>query len=326
MEYVRISGTDLLSSAVSLGAVPFGTTLDREASFRLMDKYAELGGNLIDTAQVYANWLPGERSVSETTIGEWMVSRGNRNRLIVTTKGAHPNLDTPRLSRLSKKDISGDVDGSLQRLQTDTIDLYWLHRDDPSRDVADILDTLNGLVRSGKIRYFGCSNWTAARLAEAQSAAATHGWPSFAANQMMWSLAEADRSAFGDPTLVAMDEETRDFHQQTGLTAIPYSSQAQGLFTKWEQGTFSPGDERIARHYRGSLNVRRFRKARELAEQLSVPLSHIVLSYLLSQPFPVIPIVGCRTTEQLEDSVHAARLKLTPAQLSELEQGAQEQE
>lgn len=326
MEYVRIPGTDLLSFPISLGAVPFGTTLDRETSFRLMDAYADFGGNMVDTAQVYANWLPGERSASETTIGQWMVSRGNRNRMIVTTKGAHPNLDTPRLSRLSKEDIAADVDGSLQRLRTDTIDLYWLHRDDPAREAADILDTLNGLVRSGKIRYFGCSNWTASRLSAAQSAAASHGWQGFSANQMMWSLAETNSAALADPTLAAMDGETRSVHARTGLAAIPYSSQAQGLFSKWERGTFAREDERISGHYRIDVNYRRFLKARELAAQLSVPLSRIVLSYLLSQPFPVIPIVGCRTIEQLADSIHAAGVRLTPAQLADLEQGAQTQE
>ncbi|MCM3628478.1 aldo/keto reductase [Paenibacillus glycanilyticus] len=178
-----------------------------------MDAYVASGGNMIDTAEVYANWLPGTQSISECTIGNWMKSRGNRNNLIVTTKGAHPRLPTMEISRMSREEITEDVDGSLRRLQVDTIDLYWLHRDDRNRHAGEILDTLNNLVKEGKIRYFGCSNWTANRIQEAQLYAESHGLQSFSANQPMWSLASVDPSAMEDRTLVVMDEELLHLHR-----------------------------------------------------------------------------------------------------------------
>ncbi|RUS48713.1 aldo/keto reductase [Cohnella sp. AR92] len=322
MTTIAWTGTELASSPIGLGGANLGSTISKEDSFRLMDEYVELGGNMVDTAQVYANWLPDvERSISETTIGEWMKRRGNRDRLLVTTKGAHPLFESMSVSRMSESDLREDVEGSLRRLQVDVIDMYWLHRDDASRDAGEIVERMNGFIREGKIRYYGCSNWTAERIGTAQRYAAEHRLQGFSGNQMMWSLPLADRSGFQDPTLVPMDRETYEWHRQTKLTAVPYSSQAQGVFTKWERGTHAWDDERIAGQYRSQANVERFQRARKLAEELGVPVSRLVLAYLTSQPFPTVPIVGCNSSEQLRDSMSAAELRLTPDQLGYLANG-----
>lgn len=124
--------------------MPLGSTLDEQASFKLMDRYVELGGNMVDTAEVYANWLPGEKSISEKVIGRWMKARGNREQLIVTTKGVHHDLDAPTIvPRVAYAPILTDIEASLQRLQVETIDLYWLHRDDPTKPVEEIIDALD---------------------------------------------------------------------------------------------------------------------------------------------------------------------------------------
>ncbi|GLX67529.1 aldo/keto reductase [Paenibacillus glycanilyticus] len=319
MEKVKVTGTDLLSSSLALGGVPFGSKLNDEQSFALMDAYADYGGNMVDTAEVYANWLPGEQSVSESTIGKWMKSRGNRNHLIVTTKGAHPRMSTMHISRMSPQDIREDVEGSLGRLQVDHIDLYWLHRDDRNRDVGEIVESLNALVREGKIRYFGLSNWTTDRIREAQAYAASHGLQPFSANQPMWSLASVDLSQAEDQTLVAMDEGMFALHREAGLTAIPYSSQAQGLFTKLAEGRLSLDDDTAAPMYRSDSNRMKLGRIRTLAEEKGIAVSQLVLSYMLSQPFPTIPIIGCHSHAQLEDSIQADKVRLTEEEVAFLD-------
>lgn len=320
---IEIPGTELRVFPIALGGAPLGSAVARGDAFRLMDEFVDGGGNMVDTALVYANWLPDvEPSASERTIGEWMRLRGNRGRMIVTTKGAHPLLTSMDRPRMSEADIREDVEGSLRRLGVDTIDLYWLHRDDVGRPAGEIVETMNRFVREGKIRHFGCSNWMVERMREASRYAAEHGLQGFAGNQMMWSLAAVDRARLKDQTLVPMDGEMHAYHVETGMAALPYSSQANGLFTKWERDAYAEDDERIAPQYRLRENARRFERCRKLAAERSVTVNRIVLAYLLGQPFPTVPIAGCRTSGQLRDSLAAAEVRLTPDEVRYLEQGS----
>jgi aryl-alcohol dehydrogenase-like predicted oxidoreductase len=197
-----IPNSGLCPSFLCLGTVPFGSTMSEKDSFGLLDAYLHLGGNFIDTANVYADWIPGEKSTSEKTIGKWLKSRQNRQQLIVATKGGHPDLNLLHVPRISKGNIIHDLHESLRHLQTDYIDLYWLHRDDPKVPVEEILMTLEEQVQSGKIKYYGCSNWTAFRIKEAQKVAASLGTKGFVASQPMWSLAVPNYEHMTDKTLV----------------------------------------------------------------------------------------------------------------------------
>ena len=154
---------------LSLGTAGFGSAVDRKTAFLLLDRYYAAGGNLFDTARVYADWLPNGHGASERTLGEWIASRGLRDRVLISTKGAHPpmgNLHTPRVNR---KAILFDMEESLSALATDYVDIYFLHRDDESRPVSDIMPTLHELVVAGKTRFLGASNWRASRIAEANA-------------------------------------------------------------------------------------------------------------------------------------------------------------
>jgi aryl-alcohol dehydrogenase-like predicted oxidoreductase len=319
MNYTTIPGTELKVAMICLGSTSIGSTLNQEDSFKLLDAYEEAGGNFVDTANVYANWLPGERSVSEKMIGRWLRLRGNRAEVIIATKGAHPELKTMHISRLSRAEIEHDLNDSLKNLQVETIDLYWLHRDDPKQPVGEILETLNDQVKTGKIRYFGCSNWWPARIAAAQAYAAEHGFQGFVANQVMWSLAPVDPAAIRDKTSVWMDEATWQYHRETGLAAIPYTSQAHGLFQRLEQGTLAQMEAYPRSIYRLEESQQRFERVKELAAERGLSVSQVVLGYLLSQPFTTIPIVGCRTLAQLQDSLTAAEVKLESDQVAYLE-------
>ncbi len=322
MRTATLPSTDLDVSAICLGTSDIGSKIERRRSFRMLDQFLELGGTFIDTASVYANWLPGPESISEKTIGEWLSSSGKRDRVVLATKGAHPDLRTMHVSRLSRAEIVSDLDSSLRNLRTDVIDLYWLHRDDVRRPVGEILETLNEQVQAGKIRYFGCSNWTAQRIREAQDHAAAHGLQGFAGDQMMWSLAVIDRSAIADTTIVGMDDELRRLHVTSGLAAIPYTSQANGLFQKMAAGVagrMSPNQQAV---YASPENQARFERVMALARELSTTVTAIVLGYLQAQPFTTVPIVGCQSPQQLADSAAAGDVLLTPEQAAYLEGAA----
>ena len=280
-----------------------------------MDRFVELGGNLLDTAHVYSNWIPGEKSRSEKTIGLWLQSRQNRQNMIIGTKGAHPDLETMHLPRLSRSEIQRDLEESLEHLQTDWIDLYWLHRDDPTRPVEDILETLNDQVTAGRIRCFGASNWTLERLRLAQDYAAANGMRGFVADQVLWNAAVVDADAIPDKTTVVMDHALEQYHRATGLAAMPYSAQANGLFQRLLTGTLEQMNPVLRAQYPLAANLERLKVIQKIQQATGLTVTQVVLGFLTSQPFVTIPIVGPRTLEQLEDSLSAVNVHLSPEQL-----------
>jgi aryl-alcohol dehydrogenase-like predicted oxidoreductase len=323
MKTVSLPKTDLVPSALCLGGVVLGSRLDEQASFALLDAFVDCGGNFVDTAKVYADWLPGERSVSEKTIGRWLRRRGYRSRLVVSTKGAHPELASMHKPRLGRKEIDRDLTQSLRNLQVECIDLYWLHRDDPARPVEPIIDALQEQVAAGKIRYYGCSNWRAARIAAAQRYAQRRGWTGFVANQPLWSLASVAPQALPDPTMVAMDADLLNLHRASNLPAIPYSAQANGFFTRFAAHALDKMNPAQRTLYETPENLRRAARAQQLAAETGLTVTAVVLGYLRSQPFLTIPIVGCHTLAQLADSCRVAATALTAEQLAFLEGASQ---
>ncbi|MFC5648594.1 aldo/keto reductase [Paenibacillus solisilvae] len=313
MKYNTIARTDLVASVICMGTSDLGGSIAVEQSNELMDVYAERGGNFIDSAEVYANWLPIEPSSSERFLGQWIKSRGNRDRLILATKGGHPRLDTPDIRRVTPEDIGIDLEGSLRRLHTDYIDLYYLHRDDPEKSVELIIETLEYYVRKGYIRYYACSNWTIPRIEEANRYARSKGYNGFVAVQNLWNLGEVNPGAIQDPTMVISDHGIVDWHRRTGMTAVPYSSQANGFFSgrhrrAAEQQPSSGID--VSRIYYSDMNFDRLERAERMAREMGVTSTQIALAYLIAHPFPVFPIVGCKKKEHLLDSLLAADVYL----------------
>ena len=319
--YTGLPRTDLNVFRLCMGTGNIGSTIDCDASYALLDAYVENGGNFIDTAKVYADWLDGERSVSEKTIGKWMKERKNRDKIVLATKGAHPNLPGPSGPRLGCAEIESDLKASLTNLQTDCIDLYWLHRDDPNRPVEYIVEALNDQVAAGRIRYFAFSNWRAPRIRAANEYAARNGIAACVASQAQWSLAVADTSAAGDPTLVVMDDDLIELHRATGLAAIPYSATANGLFQKLAQDKFNTLDAFHQGMYRDPENRQRLGKMRQVMERTGLSMIQVVLGYLLSYPFVTVPIIGPRLIEQLTDSLTAVDTRLEESDVQFLMNG-----
>ena len=179
METVKIGKSGLQVTRVCVGTGRFGSAISEEESFRILDRYRELGGRAIDTAHIYAAWLPDGWGKSEITVGRWLQRTGVRGDMVIGTKGGHPNLETWEVSRLTPKEIKQDLHESLDRLGLDAIDIYWLHRDDPAVPVPEILDALSEFTSNGLIRNYGASNWAVPRLKEAAEYAAGRGLSGF---------------------------------------------------------------------------------------------------------------------------------------------------
>ena len=301
MLYKKLNNTDLTVSAVALGTDVYGSVLDDAASYEMLDTYAELGGNVIDTALVYANWIPGEKSRSEKIIGRWMKDKGNRRNMIISTKGAHPEIMT--VSRLSRGEIMGDIEQSLLNLKTDYIDIYWLHRDDKTLAVDEIMDTLGNIVKSGKARYIGMSNWTYRRIDEANRYAVAHNLPTIFGSQIQYSAAVPNVES-NDPTLVLMNSEEYKYFSETKLNVFAFAAQAKGFFSKLDKGGIENLSDKARARYLNPESLKKYDIIKKISEETGHTVGEIAVAVLSNNPnFITIPIVGCKNPIQLRESL-----------------------
>ena len=205
MKKIKFLNTELSVAPLCLGTVNYGSAMPEKEAIHQLSRYVELGGNFIDTAHIYGDWEPGMGPLSETAIGKWLKEFPERDRLVISTKGAHPRMQTMQIPRCSDAEIEEDLNSSLELLHTDYVDLYFLHRDDPRRPAGEIVEFLEKQVKAGKIRYYGCSNWKLSRVMEANAYAKEHGLQGFVCNQLMWSLADVNFSGLADQSFVLMD-------------------------------------------------------------------------------------------------------------------------
>lgn len=291
------------------GGNVFGWTADEEQSFALLDAYAEAGGNFVDTADEYASWLPDGAGVSERIIGAWIASRGNREQIAVATKVGR----MPGLKGLSRATIAKAVDDSLARLGTDYIDLYYAHEDDPETPLEETLGAFDELVRAGKIRRVGASNYSAERLAEALAISAREGLAAFTALQPQYNL--MDREYEG---------ELGELCGREGIACVPYFGLAMGFLS----GKYRPGVRvesqraRIAAKYLDARGEATLAVLDEIAASHGVADGAVALAWLRRQPTVVAPVASARTVEQLAELLPMAALELDEAELSRLDEVA----
>ncbi|MGA8480628.1 MAG: aldo/keto reductase [Chthoniobacterales bacterium] len=315
MKTCAIPRTNLTASVICLGAAEFGSALDTSSSKKILETYLDAGGNVLDTAEIYAAWLPNGEHRSETFVGEWLRKSKSRDRVIVSTKGAHPRLDSMDKPRMSKPVVESDLNSSLQRLGIDQIDIYWLHRDDPGTPVEEIILMLEDFRKAGKIRYSGLSNWTLARAEAARVAAKKLGVESFIGIQNQWSLAKADASK-GDKTWAYTDDSFAQWHGRHNVAAFPYTTQANGYFRRLENGTLDQASASVRALFDSPENQERYKRMKTLQSTTGLSVGTIVLSYLLSQPFPVFPIIGPKKSSDLLESIEAAKATLSAENLA----------
>lgn len=315
MKYKKLKNTDLEVSTIALGTDVYGADLDEKQSYELLDFYIENGGNIIDTANVYADWVPGERGRSEKLIGRWLKSRGERDKYIISTKGGHPEIGHMDVSRLSGTELEHDLNESLERLCTDYIDIYWLHRDDENLDVSGIMDTLDGFVKSGKVRYIGMSNWRAERIEKARKYACANGKTNLIASQIQYSAAHPNVEK-NDPTLVLMNNSEYSYFAKNDMTVFAFASQAKGFFSKLYNGGVKALSFKAKERYLNEISLGRFEKIKKVAEESGLTVGETAVALLVSnRDFDTIPIVGCKNTLQLRESMNGASKILSPEQI-----------
>lgn len=329
-QYRPLGRSGLLVSPLSLGTMTFGVArwgMAKPEAEGVFDAYVEAGGNVIDTADVYAS---GE---GERMIGEIMAARGDRDRLVVSTKSGFATGRGPAAGGNGAKAIHAALDGSLRRLQTDYIDLYWAHVWDSVTPPEDLLETMSGLVRAGKIRHWGLSNapaWYAARIA---TLAAAHGKPGPIALQLFYSLVSRD-----------VEAEHIPLARDVGLGLMPWSPLAYGLLSgKYDRATVeaapvragglpneaaSDQDDRSPRldganPFGDSLFTERnwsiVEAVTRVAAEIGEPPARVALSWVLGRPAVQTTLVGVSRVAQLEDNIAAIDLRLTPEHLSQLD-------
>ena len=309
MRYREFGGKQV--SVLALGSTDFGGTISASQAADFMDAYRALGGNFIDTAHVYGDFITWKGGESEKVIGRWLDGQ-DRDAIFLSTKGGHPRHDTMTVGRLSREEIMDDARRSLDNLHTGCVDIYWLHRDDVSRPVGDILDTLNALLDAGMTRMIGVSNWSPARIREAFAYAEAHGLTGPAANQPQCSLAR--QMIVEDPTLYQMDDAMWRLHQEMNLPLIPFSSQAKGFFSKLDALGRDGLPEKALRRFYSPENLAVYERILKVREQTGLSVGAIALAWLTCQPFPVFPLCGVSRMEQVEALREAGDAVITPEQ------------
>ncbi len=291
----------------------FGHTADEAISFAIMDAFREAGGNFLDTADVYSQWVPGNPGgVSESVVGRWLKARGNRGDIVVATKVRGRRWEGPDGEGLGRAHILRAVEESLRRLQIDTIDLYQCHFPDASTPIEETLRAFDKLTKSGKVRYIGLSNYTAPLVEEALNEAAAHGLPRVVSLQPRYNLVH--RSEFEG----ALDAVCR----REGIGVIPYMPLQGGFLTgKYRAGQPLPESRRAesSQHYANESGWRVINALDEIAAARETTLAAVALAWLLAKPAIAAPIVGANRPQQLAESLPAADLRLTPEELTLLD-------
>lgn len=303
-----IPHTDLDVSTLCLGGNVFGWTADATQSHTVLDAYADAGGNFIDTADVYSQWAPGNSGgESETIIGDWLAGRADRDRFVIATKVGQLN----GLHGLSATTVRSAVEGSLRRLQTDHIDLYWAHIDDHATPLTETLGVFHDLITEGKVRYIGASNYTGLRLAEALEDADRHQLTRYVAIQPHYNLLERD-----------FERRDCDIVARERLATIPYYGLASGFLTgKYRPGA-APGESArgagAAKHLEDDRAVAILGALDEIAAAHDTTVAAVALAWLAAQPTVCSPIASARTVEQLTELLPVQELRLGEDEIARL--------
>lgn len=311
MQKRKIGRSDLKVAPLGLGGNVFGWSADEKASFAVLDAFVAKGFNLIDTADVYSAWKPGNKGgESETIIGKWMKARGNRSSIVLTTKvGSEMG---PGKKGLSRAYIASAVEASLKRLQTDYIDLYLSHWEDPAVDSEETLGIYAELVKAGKVRVIGNSNHSAATMRKALAVSAKHKWPRFENLQTHYNL--YDRSGY--------ESELEGFCRENEIGVTSYFSLAEGFLSgKYRKPadfakSAARGDD--MKNYLNERGLRILSSLDAVAKASNATPAQVAIAWLVARPGLVAPIASATSVDQLADLIKATELDLDAGAIEEL--------
>jgi aryl-alcohol dehydrogenase-like predicted oxidoreductase len=314
MKKRKLGNSGLEVSPLAFGGNVFGWTVDESMSFKLLDAFVASGFNLIDTADVYSRWAPGNRGgESEAIIGKWLKQSGNRKRVIIATKvGMEMG---PNKKGLSKRYILQAVEDSLKRLQTDYIDLYQSHIDDPETPLEETLESYAQLIKEGKVRAIGASNYGAERLSQALRTSKQRGYPIYQSLQPLYNL--YDRAEY--------EASLEPLCQEEGLGVISYFSLASGFLTgkyRSESDLSKSARGRIVKKYLNDCGLRILNALDQVASQYNSTPARVSIAWLIARPSITAPIASATSLEQLNDLIEATRLELDQTSIELLNQAS----
>lgn len=317
MEYRKLGSTGLSVSEICFGTATFGWHTDEAEAHRMLDLFVDQGCDFVDTADYYSAWAKGSYAGrSEEIIGQWLARSGKRHQVILATKVCSPAGPLRNDRGLSRRHIMDAVDASLRRLQTDFIDLYQTHSMDNSTPIEETMRALDDLVHQGKVRYLGCSNYTAWRLCKALWTSDKLGLSRFECVQPYYNM--IDRADF--------ERELTDLVRAEGLAVIPYSPQAMGFLTGKHRGRDSaPEDSRGSidprmQSYFTERNFQLLDAMETIGQECGKSIAQVSLGWMLTNPLITAPIVGARNCDQLQESIDAGGLRLSEEQLKQLDE------
>jgi aryl-alcohol dehydrogenase-like predicted oxidoreductase len=319
MMYRTLGKTDLNVSTLCLGTMQFGWTADEQTSFAIMDRFIDAGGTFLDTADIYSTWVTGNPGgVSETIIGAWLHERKNRHDIILATKARGRMWDGVDGEGLSRAHLTRAIDDSLRRLRTDYIDLYQMHWDDESVALEETLTTLNEFVQAGKVRYLGCSNFSAERLQASLDTCQQLNLAAYNSLQPHYNLIHRHE----------YEEEIQQVCATNGVGVIPYSPLAGGFLTgKYRRDKPLPDSVRVNALKQRCFNERGWHIVEtldSLAQHYACPIPQVALAWLFAQPTITAPIIGANTVDQLQALLGAVDIHMDTEHIALLTEASQE--
>ncbi|MCL1796510.1 MAG: aldo/keto reductase [Clostridia bacterium] len=302
-------------AAIAMGESRRGQAAHEEEAFRVMDRFFELGGNTFDSARMY------DDGGSDRALGKWLKSRGMRNRVNVVTKGNHPALGSMFVSRLSKAEIERDIEESLSYMGIDCSDLHLLHRDDVKKPVEEIVPVLSGLVKAGKTRAVGVSNWSVGRIIQANKFAEANGYEPLRCCQLHYSLAQTTAPITGDITHCPMNEIEFGWYNESQFPVMCFGAQARGWFAVRARGgepTESP------KRFYDILpeNYRRLERLRKLSAETGRSMGAILAAYVRDSGLRAVTLCSFSSIAQAEEVMEADAFTLQQNERCYLETGA----
>jgi aryl-alcohol dehydrogenase-like predicted oxidoreductase len=309
VEKTRLGKSTVEVSALAIGTDLIGSKIDREASFKLFDFYADQGGNFIDTANFYSSWFPGcQGGESETTIGSWMHERRNRNQMVISSK---LGFDYPACAGgLSAAEIERECEKSLQRLQTDRIDVYFAHRDDRHTPLEETMEAFDRLVNAGKVRAIGVSNVSLWRIVEANAISESNGWNAYSAIEQRYTYLRPRHGADFGPQIF-MTEDLKDYAHFHRITLIGYSVLLQGAYTRL--------DRELPAQFAGPDAEARSDVLMTVANELGRTPHQVIIAWMRQSKPPILPIIAGSRIEQLAENIAALDLTLSREQMYRLD-------
>ena len=314
MKKISLGTTGLQVSNIAFGTGNFKEKISKETAFDLLDYYLELGGNFIDTANVYCRWLPDTENSSEQWLGEWLRSRKSYDRVVIASKGGHYSL-SDHSCRVTKQELTRDLDESLRTLGLEYLDFYWFHRDNEVLPIEEVVEIGEYFVKEGKIRFYGASNYKLDRMKAAVSYAETIPGNGFSALSNQWSLAYANpgKKLINDPTLVDIDADYYQWLVKTGFPLIPFSASACGFYRKLECNRMPPA---VKAAYDNERNMALYSILQKLQETYSMNMAALSMVPLLSQTFPVVPVTSFSNRQQMDELLSASDVTFSDEELS----------